>query len=241
MTASDHPHLSLCCTPITAGYGGRRKNADWQICSTDKACVGNFLKTRSCCTGTIPLSQPQMSRSSVIMIHHDWRLYWLQWMPRSSSVLWHALCTPQCIAEPPFWPLNLTADFLHQSAGTVFAGWANPYLTKGLRLFGYPHLVEPTCQSGLLGCHHCCMPQLLGATGESWVLGRDQRWMSYPKEAWQASHKWHYTSRYTLDLNRWPVNLSALHPTIVAISRLVKKVPSQELLSATELSMRLVW
>ena len=36
------------------------------------------------------------------------------------------------------------------------------------------------------------------------------------------------------------LTLSALHVTIVAISHLVKKVPSQELLSATELSMRLV-
>ena len=34
--------------------------------------------------------------------------------------------------------------------------------------------------------------------------------------------------------------LSALHMTIVAISHLVKKVPSQELLSATEVNVRLV-
>ena len=36
------------------------------------------------------------------------------------------------------------------------------------------------------------------------------------------------------------LTLSASHATIVVISRLVKKVPSQELLSATEFSMRLV-
>lgn len=37
------------------------------------------------------------------------------------------------------------------------------------------------------------------------------------------------------------LTLSMLHATIVMISHLVKKVPSQELLSATELSVRLVW
>ena len=36
------------------------------------------------------------------------------------------------------------------------------------------------------------------------------------------------------------LTLSAPHGTIVAISRLVEKVPSQELLSATEFSVRLV-
>ena len=28
--------------------------------------------------------------------------------------------------------------------------------------------------------------QLLGATCESWVLGGDQRWMSYPEKTWQT-------------------------------------------------------
>ena len=36
------------------------------------------------------------------------------------------------------------------------------------------------------------------------------------------------------------ITLSMLHATIVAISRLVEKVPSLELLRATEFSMRLV-
>ena len=36
------------------------------------------------------------------------------------------------------------------------------------------------------------------------------------------------------------LTLSVLHTTIVAISCLVKKVPSQELLSATEFSVSLV-
>ena len=36
------------------------------------------------------------------------------------------------------------------------------------------------------------------------------------------------------------LTLSMLHVTILTISHLVEKVPSQELLSATELSVRLV-
>ena len=41
------------------------------------------------------------------------------------------------------------------------------------------------------------MLQLLGVAGESLVLGLDQRWMSYPEEAWQVPHKKYYPSPYT--------------------------------------------
>ena len=37
------------------------------------------------------------------------------------------------------------------------------------------------------------------------------------------------------------LTLSTPHATIVALSRLVQKVPSLELLRATKFSMRLVW
>ena len=87
MTASDHLHLSPCHACITAGLGGRRKNADWQIGCTDKTCTWNFLKWGSPCSGTIQLSQTQKSRSSGMISHHDWRLCWLQWMARSSLML----------------------------------------------------------------------------------------------------------------------------------------------------------
>ena len=113
----------MLLSPQVLGEEGRRLTG-----YRDKTCVRNFLKWGSHCTGTIPLCLPYHSRSSGMMSHHDWRLHQLQWMARSCSVLWHALCTPQCIAELPFWPMNLTADFLCPICQNSLhmAGWAKP-------------------------------------------------------------------------------------------------------------------
>ena len=95
---------------------------------TDKTCARNFLKWGRHYTGTILLSWTQKSGSHGMTSYHNCRLHWLQWMTRSSLVLWHALCTPQCIVELPFWPLNLTADFLHPICwkSLHMLGWIEP-------------------------------------------------------------------------------------------------------------------
>ena len=106
---------------------GKKKNTDWHIGCTNKPVWEFVFKVGSHCTGTIPLAHPQKSRSNGTTGCHDWRLCWLQWMTRSPSVLQHVLCTPWCIAELPFWQLNLTADFLwpiYQNSLHIL-GWAN--------------------------------------------------------------------------------------------------------------------
>ena len=120
---------------------GKKKNAGWQV--TQIKPVWDFLKWGSHCTGTIPLSQPQKSEFSGMVSHYEWRLHWLQWMARSSLVLWHVICTPQCIAELPFWPLNLVADFLCLIGQNSLhmLGWAKPSSRRILRPTGSSHLV----------------------------------------------------------------------------------------------------
>lgn len=62
------------------------------------------------------------------------------------------------------------------------ADTARSKLTGGFRPVGYPHLVWATRQRRCPGGGRCCIRQLLGVTGESWVTGEDQWQTNCPEK-----------------------------------------------------------
>ncbi|XP_075782895.1 uncharacterized protein LOC142829096 isoform X1 [Pelodiscus sinensis] len=80
--------------------------------NVQRTCVGKCLKWKSRCTGAVPISWPKKPGSSGTKSHHGWRRPRLQWMVMASSVPCHVLHSPQSVAEPPSWSLDLTVDLI---------------------------------------------------------------------------------------------------------------------------------
>ena len=96
----------------------------------------------------------------------------LQWMTRTSLGATSSSRRSTTLATTASTTVGSSSDLIRSfRRESVFvcsgAGTAQVKLTESFRPVGYPHLVQPACQSRYLGCGRCCMRQLRGATGEN--------------------------------------------------------------------------
>jgi hypothetical protein len=100
-----------------------------------------------------------------------------------ATTSWRVLPCPKRSTTPAviaFMTVGSTVDLIRslrrsslRMLGQTYPSWITGWFENQPATL-YPHLVLPACQSGLPGCGHCRMLQLLGATGESWVSCGDQ-------------------------------------------------------------------
>ena len=117
-----------------------------------------LIKVKNGCAARRPYSLVQTSSRSSFKTDQDcWRWDWMQWMTNSSlRISLCSLCIPQCTAG------CLYVRFTVQSAEVQTShAWIDiPEDHQEPRSLA-PHLVLPTCRSGLPGCgHYACYSYL---------------------------------------------------------------------------------